>query len=163
MCLLQTSSLQDELSYLPKVYSPNSIEKLELVHPDFEGGKLINGFPRISGISEESCKIVQLKKGLENYGVSFFNKSSSILTIRNIDSKVVKSSEMVDSEVVESCTSSRSPEINHWFKPKPLKLFKKSPPIGLAEKVRKHEDFVKNIQEHDICKNKMNIISALSV
>lgn len=145
MCLLQTSSLQEEHFYLPKLHSLNSIEKPELVHTDFEGGKFFNGFLRISGISGESCKIIQLKKGLENYGDSFFNKSSSIITIHNIDSKVVKFSEVVDYEVLEGCTSSQSPEINHWFKPKPLKLFKKSPPIGLAEKVRKHLEFIKNI------------------
>jgi hypothetical protein len=163
MCQLQTNPLQEEHSYLPKLYSPDSIKKPQLVHPDFEGRKLFNGFLRVSGISGESCKIVQLKKRSENYDVSFSTEPSSIISILNTHSKVARPSEMVDSDVAKSCKSYRSPEINHWFKPKPLKLFKKSPPSGLAEKVKKHLDFIKNTQEHEIGKNKMNMVHTLSV
>lgn len=163
MCLLQTSSLEEEHSYLPKLYSPDSIQKPQSIYPDFEGRKRFNGFLRISEINGESCKIVQLKKRSENYDVSFFTEPSSIITIRNIHSKFAQPSKMVDSDVLERCSSSRSLKINHWFKPKPQRLFKKSPPKGLAEKVRKHLEFIKNTQELGGCKNKMNIIPALTV
>jgi hypothetical protein len=41
--------------------------------------------------------------------------------------------------------SENSTVINDWFKPKVSTMFKKSSPIGLASKVRKHKEYLKSL------------------
>ena len=148
MNLCKTSARNEVQADTLNSLSPDSTQKSQFTRTDFEEVKLFNQCVRARGIEQLSDRVIQLKKDLGNYEISFFDKLSSIITIHDFDPKGTQAIGSVGMDVVENYGSSKSLEINDWFKPKPLKLFKKAPPIGLKEKVRKHVEFIKNIQNH---------------
>ncbi len=148
MSLCKSRALNEKQADTLNSLSSKSIQKSQFTRADFKEVKLFNQCIRAQGIVQVSDRMKQRKKDLGNYEISFFDKLSSIITTHDVDPKGTQAIGSVGMDVLENSSSSKILEINDWFKPKPLKLFKKAPPIGLTEKVRKHLEFIKNIQEH---------------
>lgn len=83
--------------------------------------------------------------GMSSVGAIGGNTNKGLITLgpNHIKDRIKLIRENLKNNKSSDEYSSDLENMGHWFQPKPFKVFKKSPPRGLAEKVRRHKELLK--------------------